>query len=738
MAETKLNPRQLEKLNLPNKALAKIMDLSGSAKHSEAIVDSDVFLMQRAGNVAKHVSASLMQDYFSKVDVTGSSDNATMELVFNEQNGLGLAVDTGLTFNPNSDLLTTPGSINAGGIVSGSGALQGSSVAVDLTIAAGGAITGASIDVSGEAEAGSLSIDAGSGTVAAITDAGAITGASIDVSGEAEAGSLSIDAGSGTVAGISGAGAITGASLDVAGTITGDTSLTLDSVTITTAEIGVLDSVTPGTASASKALVLDASSNIGTINELTASAIRVDQLDVVTINSIQQTETTLEIADALILASSGSDSSQADGGGLQIGGTSGDAGVASVLYEHTGAKLELKIAGTAYARVDSGGLEAVGTLSSSAGLEGASVAVDGALTGASIDVSGEAEAGSLVIDAGSGEVLSVSSVGALSGSSTLRIKGASTFGSGAGKATIDADGAVSGSGAAQFASMHSDSVNIDGGAIDGTTIGADAQSSVKATTLSGSSTLRVKDTATFGTGNGKASISSAGAISSSAGLTIVGGSSFGPGGEATISATGIISGSSFLDLPDGKLRLSGDTVDATAAELNKLDGALVTTAEINNIDADTSATSTTVEEADRVVFNDDDGGMKQVGMADLGTYFGSGNGLKVTSGVLSIESGKEQYYGSGSLTGSTLGGALTGLPANRCLALQHEPLDGSLQVYLNGLLQTVSASSGLGSNVFDYILSGTWNDTVGQLQVVFNAGVVDGDDAVVVHYIKKQ
>ena len=65
-------------------------------------------------------------------------------------------------------------------------------------------------------------------------------------------------------------GALTGlTSINVTGTITGDTSLTLDTTTITTAEIGVLDSVTPGTAAASKALVLDANKDIGTIRNLT-------------------------------------------------------------------------------------------------------------------------------------------------------------------------------------------------------------------------------------------------------------------------------------------------------------------------------------------------------------------------------------------------------------------------------------------------------------------------------------
>jgi hypothetical protein len=57
--------------------------------------------------------------------------------------------------------------------------------------------------------------------------------------------------------------------INITGTITGDTSLTLDSTTITTAEIGVLNGVTAGTAAGSKALVLDANKDIGTIRNLT-------------------------------------------------------------------------------------------------------------------------------------------------------------------------------------------------------------------------------------------------------------------------------------------------------------------------------------------------------------------------------------------------------------------------------------------------------------------------------------
>ncbi len=56
------------------------------------------------------------------------------------------------------------------------------------------------------------------------------------------------------------------------------------------------------------------------------------------------------------------------------------------------------------------------------------------------------------------------------------------------------------------------------------------------------------------------------------------------------------------------------------AELEILDGASVTTTELNIMDGDTNATSTTVADADRVVMNDA-GTMKQVAVTDLSAYF---------------------------------------------------------------------------------------------------------------------
>jgi len=67
--------------------------------------------------------------------------------------------------------------------------------------------------------------------------------------------------------------------INVSGTITGDTSLTLDSTTLTTAELGVLDGVTAGDAAGGKALVLDSNKDLNDTNEV-IRALRIDTFGV--------------------------------------------------------------------------------------------------------------------------------------------------------------------------------------------------------------------------------------------------------------------------------------------------------------------------------------------------------------------------------------------------------------------------------------------------------------------------
>jgi len=109
----------------------------------------------------------------------------------------------------------------------------------------------------------------------------------------------------------------------------------------------------------------------------------------------------------------------------------------------------------------------------------------------------------------------------------------------------------------------------------------------------------------------------------------------------------------------------------TEAELEILDGANVTTAELNIIDGGTSATSTTVADADRVVLNDN-GTMVQVAVTDLAAYFddeitampnlvttaattvGALNSGSITSGFGTIDTGSSTITTTGLISGGSL------------------------------------------------------------------------------------
>ena len=77
---------------------------------------------------------------------------------------------------------------------------------------------------------------------------------------------------------------------------------------------------------------------------------------------------------------------------------------------------------------------------------------------------------------------------------------------------------------------------------------------------------------------------------------------------------------------NGVVTAAGFTIGSAVigeAELEILDGASVTTAELNIMDGNTSATSTTLATADRMVMNDN-GTMKQVALSDLVTFLEDG------------------------------------------------------------------------------------------------------------------
>ena len=126
---------------------------------------------------------------------------------------------------------------------------------------------------------------------------------------------------------------------------------------------------------------------------------------------------------------------------------------------------------------------------------------------------------------------------------------------------------------------------------------------------------------------------------------------------------------------DQSVTFSGNVIIGSAniaeAELEILDGETVTTTELNIMEGDTSASSTTVADADRVVFNDA-GTMKQVAVTDLAAYFddeitampnlvttaattvGALNSGSITSGFGTIDTGSSTITTTGLISGGSL------------------------------------------------------------------------------------
>ena len=198
--------------------------------------------------------------YYDGVAKTGfmGYDDSADGFTFLKDATISSEVTSGTNAGINCGAITSTGALAVTGTITGD-----TSLTLDSTT-----ITTAEIGVLDSVTAGTAAASKAL-VLDANKDIGTIRNLTID--GTFTDGNYTFDT-SGNVSGLGtvGCGAITSTgALAVTGTITGDTSLTLDAVTITTAEIGVLDSVTAGTAAASKALVLDANKDIGTIRNLT-------------------------------------------------------------------------------------------------------------------------------------------------------------------------------------------------------------------------------------------------------------------------------------------------------------------------------------------------------------------------------------------------------------------------------------------------------------------------------------
>ena len=274
------------------------------------------------------------------------------------------------------------------------------------------------------------------------------------------------------------------------------------------------DSVTVG----STEIDLGASSTVlAGITQLTASNIQVTNLDVVTLNSVSQTETTLEVADKLIVAALSASSANSDGGGLKIGGGQNSAGNASILYDHNGggvASLDFNLAGTTEVKLVDGAFLPQTNNDVDLGSD--------ALEFKDLYIDGVAYLDEVDIDAGAIDGAVIGANSAAAGTFTTLVAGGNVDLGDATSDTITATGRFDsdlvpstdsardlGSSALQWAEAHIDhgyidaitatgtstltTVDINGGAIDGTVIGANSAAAGTFTTLSAGGNVQLGD-----------------------------------------------------------------------------------------------------------------------------------------------------------------------------------------------------------------------------------------------------
>ncbi len=197
---------------------------------------------------------------------------------------------------------------------------------------------------------------------------------------------------------------------------------------------------------------------------------------------------------------------------------------------------------------------------------------------------------------------------------------------------------------------------------------------------------------------------------SSAGGNVVIGST---GDDSNIDITITPKGTGEVNIAAGNLNYAETAVTATGAELNILDG-------------NTSAISTTIADADRVVVNDA-GTMKQVAVTDLAAYFddeitampnlvttaattvGILNSGSIASNFGNIDNGSSTITTTGAITGGTMNNLYV---KSNDLNFTHSILIQTGEIS-HGTLNTAENNIGIGNSVFLILTSGDNNVGVG-------------------------
>ena len=427
MSRTQIRNFQLEKLTSLNKVAAGAINLTGSTNHTSAITDEDEFLIQPgASGAAASVTAAILQNYFSKVDISESQDDADQRLIFANAGSGDLNSDASagsvlefahgnepLTYNASSGLFKVPSLQNRSGsfTVSSAGAVVAATARVSDLTSGRVVIAGSSGEIQDNAnlifDGTVLTLSASSGTVLqnngaefTVTAAGALVAATAKIS----------DLTSGRVA-YAGTG----------GEVQDNANLTFDGTDLTAASAKVSD-LTSGR------IVLAGTS--GAIED--SGNLTFDGSTLIVTGAVANSGATYSVSSGGALVAATAKVSDLTSGRVVLAGTSGEIEDSGNLT-FNGSQLSVTgiISGSSHLQ-----LNGAAVIASSASI-GQTLAVTGIATfTAAVDANSTADiADTLTLSKGSGTALSVSAgisalkattVTTLSGSSTAQFGGALT------------------------------------------------------------------------------------------------------------------------------------------------------------------------------------------------------------------------------------------------------------------------------------------------------------------------
>lgn len=767
VARTKINNVQLSRLTSSNLVLPEAINitgsgnewLSGAADSVNGIYSGSAFLVQQqASGYTTKVSASAMASYFASAVapttavVTEADDATSYSIVFatgSSGAGHNLKKDDDLTFNASSNLLSGSGALQMGGagtfggdLTAVSGNLSGDlTVDAGLTITAGGAtVTAGDLNVSSGAISGSSTLKVGGEATLASAIVSDLTNNRVVIAGSG--GALEDDAGftfDGTSLAVSASGGIdvNQGDLDVAaGAISGSGNLSAG---------GNLD--VAGTGDIADTLTLSKASGTGL--SVTANALVGGNLTVTGDLTINGTTTTIDttnllVEDSLIEIARGSGSNgtrasnvgaglyisgstlandislvaAADGGRLKVSGSTAGFDV------HTGG--DYAIAGTSVLNATTLGTGVVNSSLTSLGTQAEDLEMGGFDIRNAAEITGSHVKVSTQLSASSAQVADLTS-------------GRIVFASAGGELVDDADLTFDSSLNLLSASQISGTFHGDGSNLTG----------VKPTATN-ESTNNDEYYMTFVSGATGAGGWTAGVNDSTDFYVESGSLTYNPSADRlsvpNLSASG--------DVKVGTLYIADVAVSATSAELNHLDGiadagydqavdsVVFFDATDNKLKYESANDFTTALAGDGLTSTSGQlvvqvSGAVKIASDKVGiTGSFAGDGLQAAGGVDSISALSITYreliatrYQSGSILINSLTASLTS---------GDDPVDGSLQVYLNGMLLVqsgsveVSSSAGGVAAVWDYIYTGS----AGARQVVF-LDAIDEDDVVQLRYIKK-